>query len=288
MTGWARDSFDYMRAFTYVSATMLIKFDIDRPCRCASCTTRAYVSSSRRTDTSLIGLATLEEIRLSCFQSGFLDLLNLGLKVRITSLSTSIATVPSTESQDRQAIGYSAEIEAKHWCCWDRQREWILTETPTYSNAPSAHTEYSPAAFGNSPRLARGMPGISRNTAYADSAVSGCSIYFFAFLTGVSTTFLAPKSCDSNPFSFRNLMTASRTTYEEFRSSISAHFAMASLTSSSTRAKIVSFIALILADRVYFVNMARLLLTTLDIPATIYLTPNSPTKRVKHSAGPSQ
>lgn len=221
----------------------------------------------------------------SLIQSGLPSLLYFGLKARINPSSNSLADDPSTGIQDKQALGYSVGIEYKHR--WDCQRTRRLTAIPTYNNTSSAHTPYSPADLGNSPRLAMGMPGISRNTAYADSAVSGCSIYFFAFLTGVSTTFLAPKSCDSNPFSFRNLMTASRTTYEEFRSSISAHFAMASLTSSSTRAKIVSFIALILADRVYFVNMARLLLTTLDIPATIYLTPNSPTKRDERNAGPS-
>ena len=271
----ARSSFIIMRTYP----------DTERSALAARFSSFSNITSSIRTEISLIGLAVLTECRPSFVQSGLPDLLSFGLKVRISIASRFFASSISISTQDKSGLAHPATILANP--SWLYQRPLRLVEIPTYVNTLSDQTAYSPAPGGIPVFLVSFTFGDSQSKAYADSAVSGCSIYFFAFLTGVSTTFLTPKSCDSNPFSLRNLITASRTTYEEFRSSISAHFAIASLTSSSTRAKIVSFIAPILADIVCLVNMARLLLTALDIPVIIYLTPNSPTKRNKHSAGPS-
>ena len=100
---------------------------------------------------------------------------------------------------------------------------------------------------------------------------------------------VASKSLGKNPLSFRRLITNLRTTYEDVRSSVLAYSANALMISGSARANILCSIRNMVTEIYSFVNDSR---TVVDFGRQWCYNyqdqQNSPTKRVKHSAGPSQ
>lgn len=255
-------------------------YEGDRSCLLAYSAKAVLIAGSTR--------AKIISLGPSSSQSGLPVLLNLGLYSCITPISNSLAIDPSTGSQDKQAPGYSVEIEPNRWC--DLQREWILTAIPTYSNTPSAHAPYRPADLGNSPRLVIPIIGASRNAAYADSVVSVCSIYFPLCLAGVATA--SSWAGDSSSSSLKASAYASATKFihpDTDRLSRRASCTTFAYVLSSSLTEIS--LAMSKTIRVFCVNVnsecAKVLDFTLHGCYNHQDQQNSPTKRVKHSAGPS-